>query len=219
MKSHVAVVCAAVSLVALSVPAQADDDFWVGAKAGTLGLGLEATWRPVPYLDVRGGFNTFSYDDTRTESGVEYDGELDLSTFYATANLRVPLSPFRATVGIFSNGNEINLVSTDAQQFSIGDQTFNAADVGTLRGDVTFDSVAPYAGVGLDFRIFNTLGLHFDAGVLFQGEPQLALDASGPLVSDPAFQAELERERAEVQSELEDFEYYPVVSVGLSVNF
>ncbi|MFK7887682.1 MAG: hypothetical protein AB8G16_12560 [Gammaproteobacteria bacterium] len=219
MNYRLPALCSAASLLLLAAPAQADDDFWVGAKAGTLGLGLEATWRPVPYLDVRGGFNAFSYDDTRSESGVEYDAELDLSTFYATANLRVPLSPFRATVGIFSNGNEINLQSNDAQQFTIGDQTFNASDVGTLNGNVTFDSVAPYAGVGLDFRMFDTVGLHIDAGVLFQGEPQLALVADGLLATDPTFQAELEQERADVQSELEDFEYYPVVSIGLSVNF
>lgn len=203
----------------LAVPAAADDDFWIGAKAGTLGLGLEATWRPVPYLDVRAGFNTFSYDDERSEAGVDYDVELDLSSFYATANLRVPLSPFRGTVGIFSNGNEANLVSRDSTTFDIGGQTFTAADVGTLRGDVGFESVAPYAGVGLDFRFLDRVGLHFDVGVLFQGTPELTLVADGPIASDPLFQAELEAERAELQEELDDFEFYPVVSVGLSVNF
>lgn len=200
-------------------PAHADDNVWIGAKAGTLGLGLEGTWRPVPYLDFRAGFNTFSMDDERSEAGIDYDVDLDLSTFYATANLRAPLTPFRATVGVFSNSNEVALASRDSSSFTIGSTTFTGDEVGTLRGDVGFDSIAPYAGVGLDFRFIDRIGLHFDAGVLFQGTPELALNADGAIASDPTFQAELEAERAELQDELDDFELYPVVSVGLSVNF
>lgn len=204
----------------MASPARADNDnFWIGAKAGTLGLGLEGTWQALPYLDIRAGFNTYSYDDEQSEAGIDYDVELDLTTFYATANLRAPLTPFRATVGIFSNSNELSLASRDAATFDIGGQTFSAADVGTLRGDVGFDSVAPYAGVGLDFRFADRIGLHIDAGVLFQGSPELNLQADGPIASDPIFQAELEAERAELQEELDDFELYPVVSIGLSVNF
>lgn len=204
----------------MASPAHADNDnFWIGAKAGTLGLGLEGTWRVLPYLDLRAGFNTFSMDDEQSEAGIDYDVDLDLSTFYATANLRAPLSPFRATVGVFSNSNEVALVSRDSSSFTIGGSTFTAGQVGTLRGDVGFDSFAPYAGVGLDFRFIDRVGLHFDAGVLFQGAPELTLRADGPIASDPTFQAELEAERAELQDELDDFELYPVVSVGLSVNF
>lgn len=197
----------------------ADDNVWVGAKAGTLGVGLEGTWRPVPYLDFRAGINAFSYDDERSEAGVDYDASLDLQTLYATANLRVPLSPFRATVGLFSNGNEVNLVSRDSSTYTIGGTTYNASDVGTLRGDVGFDSIAPYAGVGLDFRFIDRVGVHLDAGVLFQGAPELSLTADGPIAGSAQFQSELAVEQAELQAELDDFELYPVVSLGISVNF
>lgn len=74
--------------------ASADDDFWLGVKVGTLGFGAEATWRPVPYLDLRAGLNGYSLDRDDTEAGIDYDGKADLRTVYATANLRVPLSPF-----------------------------------------------------------------------------------------------------------------------------
>ena len=214
-----ALIAGMLGLLLAALPAHADDDVWVGARAGTLGFGLEGTWRPVPFMDLRAGFNAFSTDDERSEAGVDYDVELDLSSFYATANFRVPLSPFRATVGVFSNGNEIGLTSRDSTTFDIGDTTFSGADVGTLRGDVGFDSLAPYAGVGLDFRIADRFGLHFDAGVLFQGTPELTLTADGLLADDALFQSELEAERAELQDELDDFELYPVLSVGISVNF
>ena len=209
----------AIFTLALGQGAAADDDFWVGAKAGTLGIGLEATWRPVPYLDVRAGLNYLSLDDNGVEAGVDYDGEITLQTLYATANLRVPLSPFRVTAGLFSNGNEISLVSRDSATVQIGTMTYPGAAVGRLsvRGD--FDSVAPYAGVGLDFRVFDTAGLSIDAGVLRQGSINVTASASGPLASDPLFQAELERERQELQNEVDDYDLYPVISIGLSFNF
>ncbi len=197
----------------------ADDDLWFGVKAGTLGVGVEATWRPVPYLDVRAGYNGFNYEDTRTEAGIDYDGELDLNTVYATANLRVPLSPFRVTAGLFSNGNEVVLNSVDGSAINIGDMTYQASDIGRLEARGSFDNVAPYAGIGFDFRVADTFGINFDAGVLFQGKVDVAMNATGPIANDPLFLQELEAERLELQDSVDDYEYYPVVSLGFSVNF
>ncbi len=202
-----------------AAPAQADDDLWFGVRAGTLGLGIEATWRPVPYLDLRGGLNRFSFDDDGSEAGINYDGEFDLDTWYATLNLRAPMTPFRLTAGYFSNNNEVNLASRDGSTIEIGGVVYPVEQVGTLSGAVTFDSGAPYAGVGMDFRIFDTVGLSLDFGVLFQGEPAVGLSASGPIASEPAFQENLEAERQELEAELEDYDLYPVAMLGFHWNF
>lgn len=203
----------------LGTTASADDDFWLGAKAGTLGLGLEATWKPSRFFDLRVGGNTFSYDDTATEAGIDYDTELDLRSYYATANLRFPLSPFRFTAGAVSNGNEVNLRSRSTSNFDIGGTSYTAAQVGQLSGSAGFDSLAPYAGIGFDLRLLDTLGLSIDLGVLMQGSADLSLGASGPIASDPTFQSQLEAERRELQDELDDYDMYPVLSLGLSWNF
>lgn len=205
--------------VLAAAPASADDNLWFGVKAGTLGLGLEATWRPIPYFDLRAGLNRFSFSDDGSEAGINYEGDFDLATYYATANLRAPMTPFRITAGIFSNGNELTLVSRETSAITVGGTVFPGDQVGTLRGAVEFDSTAPYAGIGLDFRIANTVGLSLDVGVLWQGEPKVAMSASGPIASDPLFQAELESERAELERELEDYDLYPVASIGFSWNF
>ncbi len=210
---------AAALTVFFSQAVAADDDLWFGVKAGTLGLGVEATWRPAPYLDVRAGYNGFNYEDTRSEAGLDYDGELDLSTVYATANLRVPLSPFRITAGLFSNGNEVLLNSLDSDTLQIGGATYQAADIGRLQARGSFDSIAPYAGIGFDFRIADTIGLNFDAGVLFQGKVDVTMTATGPLANNALFLQELESERQELEDSIDDYEYYPVVSLGFSVNF
>lgn len=200
-------------------PASADDDFWLGAKAGTLGFGAEASWRPVPYLDMRAGINRFSFDKNGSEAGIDYLGNADLMTVFATANLRVPLSPFRVTAGIFNNGNELSLTSRDTSTYQVGSQTYTSEQVGTLRAGATFDDWAPYAGIGFDFRLFDTMGLHVDAGVLQQGSPMVTLTADGSLSNDPQFQQQLEAERQELQNSVDDYEYYPVFSLGFSFNF
>lgn len=203
----------------LALPANADDNIWLGVKAGTLGLGIEGTWRPSRYLDFRVGANKFSHDDNGTEAGIDYDTELDLQSLYATANLRPPLSPLRLTLGVVSNGNEVNLLSRDTSTFLIGGTTFTAAQVGQLQAKTDFDSIAPYAGIGFDFRLFDTIGLNLDLGVLWQGTPRVSLSATGPIASDALFQSELAIEQLELQNAVDDYEVYPVASLGLSWNF
>src|SRR5690606_37305713 len=131
----------------LSLPAAADSDFWLGLKAGTLGLGAELTWRPLPWFDVRGGFNTFDYDDDGTEAGINYDATLELQTLYATANFLMPATPFRLTAGYFSNDNRLLLQSTESGAITVGGVTYPAADVGTLNSETSFRNAAPYAGI------------------------------------------------------------------------
>lgn len=214
-------ILSAITILLGMVPtvAAADDDFWIAARAGTQGLGLEATWRAVPYLDLRIGFSQYNVETDATEAGINYEYDIDLSSLHATVNLRAPLSPFRFSAGVVNNGNEGGLFAPSQSSFNIGDQTFAGDAVGNLRGKATFDDLAPYAGVGLDFRFANRLGLHFDAGVMYQGEASVSLVADGVLASDPTFQAELERERAELEDELSDYELFPVVAVSLSFNF
>ena len=124
----------------------ADDNLWLGLKAGTLGLGLEATWRPIPWFDIRAGANAYDYDDEGSQAGINYDATLQLETYYATMNFRFPLSPFRVTAGAFSNGNELQMVSADSTSFEIGGVPYDQAQVGTLRSTTFFEDVAPITG-------------------------------------------------------------------------
>ena len=99
MKTSFTKVATISAALLLSSNAMAGDNIWFGVKAGTLGLGLEASWRPVPWLDVRAGANKYDYDDSGSQAGINYDATLALETYYATANFRFPLSPFRMTLG------------------------------------------------------------------------------------------------------------------------
>lgn len=200
--------------------AGADNNFGFGVKAGTLGLGVEATWRPLPYMDFRLGANQYDFQDDGSQGGINYDAELNLETAYLTANFRFPLSPFRVTAGAFSNGNEMNMVSADNGAIVIvGGDPYPADAVGTLTSKASFASTAPYVGVGYDFTLFGKVGMNLDFGVLWQGDPNVALGADGLLANDPTFLASLEAERLELVDEVSDFKAWPVVSLGFVVNF
>lgn len=199
--------------------ADADDNLWFGTRAGTLGLGVELTWQALPYLDFRAGINRYDYDASRSEAGIEYDATLGLDSLYATANLRMPLSPFRITGGLYANDNSLALQGVNTGTVNIGGVDYAADDVGTLHGSTYFEDKAPYLGLGFDFRVLDTLALNLDLGVLWQGDPTMELAADGILANDPIFQNRLETERAQLEESMRDFRAYPVIAVGLSFNF
>jgi hypothetical protein len=203
----------------LASTANADDNLWLGVKAGTLGIGIEATWRPIPWLDLRLGADQYDYDDPGSQAGVDYDAELSLETYHATASFRFPLSPMRLTAGAYVNNNELNLVSQDAPTFEIGGTQFTSADVGTLSSSAYFEGTAPYLGVGFDFELFGKVGLNIDFGVLWQGDPTVSLEADGLLSNDQIFLDALESERQELESEIEDYKAWPVLSIGFNFKF
>lgn len=210
---------AATLLLAAGNAALANDNVWFGARAGTLGLGLEARWEPIPWIDLRAGVNRFDFEDDGAQAGIGYDATLELDSFYATANFKFPLSPMRLSVGAFNNGNQLVLASQERDAYVVGGQTFTSDEVGQLRSVTSFDSTAPYLGIGFDFELVGRLGLNLDLGVLWQGEPSVTLTSDGTLADDPFFQDRLEEERVELESEAEDYKAWPVLSLGLHFNF
>jgi len=211
----------ALAALALCTCGIASADFGVGLKAGTLGVGVEGRWSFLPWLDVRVGANGYDYDDDGSQAGINYDATFALDTFYATGNLRVPLSPFRLTAGAFDNRNEFLLGSRDTggADFNIGGTSFSPADVGTVNAVASFDDISPYLGVGYDVEIFGKVGFNLDFGVLWQGTPTVSIQADGLAADQQVFQDALELERLELEDELNDFKAWPVVSLGFVYNF
>lgn len=199
--------------------ANADHDFGVGLKAGTLGLGLEASWQPLPYLELRIGANSFDYSNDGGVAGIDYEQELGLESFYGTANFHFPISPMRVTAGYYSNGNELLMINDQLADQNIGGVVYPGAGIGTLSSSTTFASSAPYFGIGFDFTLAGKVGMNLDFGVLWQGDPEVSLSADGALSTDPGFQAALEAERQELEDDMSDFKAWPVLQLGFVYKF
>lgn len=217
---------ASLAALALMASGTAAADFGVGVKAGTVGLGLEGRWDPpVPWFDIRLGVNRYDYETSSDYVGVAYDATLALDSYYLTGNIKFPVSPFRLTLGAFSNGNELQMLSADTGglDLDIGGAPFPVDLVGALRSTTSFDSTAPYVGVGFDFELFGKAGLNLDFGVLWQGEPQVELSATNFDNLSPPEQAllgpALAAEQAALQDEISDYKAWPVVSLAFVYNF
>lgn len=216
---------AALTALVLAFSSSANADFGVGFKAGTLGLGIEGRWAPLPWLDLRAGANQYDFDETVSEGGINYDATMSLDTYFLTGNFRFPASPFRITAGAFSNGNELQMLSQDTggTPLNIGGVNFDTAEIGSLGGVTSFDGTSPYLGFGYDFEVFGKLGMNFDIGVLWQGEPNVYLFATQYDTAPPATQAALDdafmAEMAELEDAFSDYKAWPVLSLSFVYNF
>ncbi len=197
-------------------------DIALGVKAGTLGLGAEATVGLLPALNLRAGANTFSVDFETNTSDIDYDLEVDMLSFPVVIDLH-PFkdSGFRISAGVLFNKNKANAEGSSQSSYTIGGTEYTAAELGTLTGKIDYNDLAPYVGIGWGNAVGKNKqwSFSFDFGVVFQGKPNIDLAANGPLASDPTFQANLTKEKQALEDELDDYKYYPVISLGITYKF
>lgn len=191
----------------------------VTGKAGSLGIGVEVTKSLVPMVNVRGGLNFLDYSFDQSEGGNDYDFDLKLKSFSVLIDFHpIPERGLRLSGGIIFNNNHLDMVAVSSATYSIGNRTYTGAEVGQLDGVVDFKSTAPYFGIGWGNATSGRFGLALDLGIVLQGSPQVSLSATGLAASDPNFVQDLNREVQELENDISGFKYYPVISLGLSLN-
>lgn len=194
-------------------------DHAVGARFGLLGIGAEYAYRFTDRIAFRAGFNGSGFSFEEEESGIDYDFDLDFDSLSLGVDVHPMRGAFRVSAGYLRNDTGLSAASVPTGILTIGDTTYPASLVGTLRGRIGFDSTAPFFGLGFDWLREKRVGLTFDLGVVDQGAPQVALTADGPIASEPGFAADLAAERAELQESLDDFDVYPYAMLGFVVRF
>ncbi|MBW8877996.1 MAG: hypothetical protein JF614_23790 [Acidobacteria bacterium] len=216
-------------LAAPAIPAAAE--VAVTAKAGTLGGGAELTVGLSPQWNVRLGGNAFDYTDNRREvSGIFYDATAHLRTAEALLDFHPGGGGFRLSAGAIYNDTRIdgNSLVPASGFYDLGGVQVPASLVGTLDGQIKFDPVVPYAGLGWGNAVGPGRRVRFaaDLGAIFQGKGKATLTpripAGSPLnapVARQALQVLLDREQAEIEKDVADYTVYPVVSIGVSYRF
>ncbi len=203
--------------------AQAEDaGLAVSGSIGTTGGTIEGQAQITPWLQLRGGFNYFEYTVDEVFDDVDYEGDLDLSTFGVFADLRPFSNSFIVTGGAYIGDKTLNMLAVPTTPVEIGGQTFTPAQVGSLQLDAEMEETAPFVGIGFDttFQGSGNFGFRGVLGAMFTGTPTIDLQSvGGALSNDPAFLAEVENEEANLRSDIDDFEVYPVVQLGVSYRF
>lgn len=191
----------------------------IGLKASTLGAGLELVGHVSPHFNVRGVANGLNISRNTTQSNVAYDGKLNLFTAGVIVDyLPFTHSGFRLSLGGLYDNNKLSLIGTPTGgNYVINNNTYTAAQVGSLYSSVTFNKFAPYVGIGYGNAVADTgLSFSFDLGVLYQGSPKATLAATG---SAAGLAADVQAEQAQLQSDLKNYKLWPVLGLGLDYSF
>lgn len=222
MQTYLKTSIAALSAFGLAGAAAADGDFAVTGGIGTIGGALEGQYQVNELFQLRAGVNYLTFDETIDVDDISYDGDLDFSGFGAFVDVHPFGGSFFVTGGAYAGEKSIDLIASSTVSVDIGGMTFTPAEYGRLEGDVSFDDVAPFLGLGFDttFEGSGPIGFHILAGAAMFGSGDVTLEAvGGTLSNDPILQAELQQEIQDIEDEIEDYELWPVVQLGLSYRF
>jgi hypothetical protein len=196
-------------------------DSALGAKAGTLGLGAEATIGITPSVNARLEINGFPYHYSRAVDNVNYNFYLKLFSGGVLFDWHPLEDNFRMSIGGLADINGVEAKPKPAAFYKIGSHTYTAGQVGSLEADVTVNSVAPYFGIGYGNAVGEDkrFGFSFDLGVIYQNTPNVKYTVNGPVTNTASFLNDLNSQRNAMSDALGYLEWYPVISVGFSYKF
>ena len=198
---------------------------------GTLGAEISYTRNLNSFFDLVLSYSTLDYDDSFSDS--------DRNTFDAEASISAPriglqfypLSFLNLEIGYVSGAPEISMAATPSasDEFVIGDNTYDADDIGYLTGKVEFENeTAPYLLLGLGRNVGGGLGVNLSLGAIQYGAPKtdLRTEDCNYSLTDLVLSAtclslrlDVEAEERRVNNDLEDFELWPFIRLGLTYSF
>lgn len=195
-------------------------DVGLGLKGGTTGIGADLTFPLTETLNARGGAYYFSLS-------VDYEGEaenenvnvdLDLQGFPLLLDWHPWGGGFRISAGAVLNSNKVEGTATN-DVVELAGINFNLE---RFYAEASFDSVAPYVGIGWGNAIDRDgrWTFAFDLGVMYQGSVDITANA---VAANAAIQdivdVALEAEIRDIEEDAEDYKFYPVLTFGLSYRF
>ena len=206
------------------------DNWAVLTNASTLGLGGALVAKVNSNLNARVGVNAFSFDVTIEETEVSYDGQVDLFNVLTALDI-YPFknSGFYTSVGVVFNNNNADGVADAAEivDVDLGELNIAANELLDVNADIsTSRNFAPYVGIGWGNPIAGGLRFWANLGVMFPGSPDVELSPDfqidESLIPDDINQEitdSIEEEQEDLEDELEGFNIFPIVSIGLSYSF
>ena len=97
---------------------------------------------------------------------------------------------------------------------------YTPAQVGTVSGTVKGNDFAPTVSLGYGGTLAKGFTIGAELGVMFQGSPKIQnYQATGLLASNPAFQSDLQIERARVEDKVHSYQYWPIAQIELLYRF
>lgn len=219
MKFVVGILATVASL--LAVPALADDDpaydrFFLMPSVSTLGAGLEAGYRFNQQWQVRAGVNGYAGNFVYKRNDYDLHSRVSL----LNAGVTVDYFPF-ANDFYLSGGARLSANRIEGKVRNLHGTLKNGADVFVPNPLTDFtvkqNVIQPYLGTGYSVKVKDGVSLNFNLGALYAGTPDLDVDSRAHKLGFSRKDIRREIERA--QNRLSWFKIYPVVQVGLKIEF
>jgi hypothetical protein len=193
------------------------------AEAGTAGFGPSLIISASDKFTFTVGYTWLDYDYDVETDDADYNGKLKLSNLKALANWHPWGGTFHFSAGLFATNNEVSITARPApgNVFEVNGVDYPTSQIQSITGTATFeDDIAPYVGIGWAKSPANS-GLAFYAtlGVLFAGDANARLTATGPAANTPQFQSNLRAEERDINDDLGVLGAYPVLQLGLQYRF
>ena len=222
-------------LLAFSIQAQAVD-VGVGARAGINGLGVDLTLGltknvnlrlAVAALDIEGEEETIEVGDAGSEGDLDAELDFDYGATALFLDWHVLGGGFRVTAGAFKNNGAADLTAQLQNNIVIDGQPLAVNDInGDIGGELSLgESFQPYLGIGWGRGAGGGGGFSFmvDLGVAMV-EPDVDFEANVNVAGDNGLsQAELDSRLKQMEddaeNDLDDLEFWPVASIGITYAF
>lgn len=209
-------------LLALSTAAQAEG-LGVGLHAGLMGPGIDGFYRLNDKLVARLSYNKFDYDYDTQEEEVDYDATYSFDNAQLGLDWYPGAGGFRVSTALVANSNELNLHAIPkGGAFDLNNTTYAGTEVKDLRANVGYPSTAAYLGLGWGNPVGKDkgLGVTFDIGAFYMGEPEVSQQVvCGTTVRCAQLKSDAEADRRKLEDELSDFPFWPLVQLGLTYQF
>jgi hypothetical protein len=225
--TSVALLCGAVTALATDGAAetQTAPDYRplsLRIEGGTTGIGGAASWRFGDHFGLRAGCDYFTYNHNDEVEGISYDAKLRLQSEPLTLDwYPSKTSSFRVSLGLAFNQNRLTGTGTPTSEIEIGDNTYTPAEVGTLNLRVEQQPVNAYLSIGGNLFYFDKAhhwALAGELGVMFTGDAKVGLNRTGG-TGAPGLDADIEKERQQIEDKLNDFKFWPVAKLSLNYSF
>jgi hypothetical protein len=206
----------------LLIPGTLPAQVGIAARASTLGIGAEVSYRLNRMVGIRVGGNYLRFSRDASIQNIDYH----LTPRFESGTAIVDLYPIGGALhlsgGFLLNHNEGTMVARLNQNVQIGGNTYTPDQIGSLTGTVDFRKTAPYVGLGLAGH--GSVAFLLDLGVGITGTPRVNLVGQTPLTGSAkaTFDADVAQELAQVRADIDGKSYlkfHPVLSLGVKIGF
>jgi hypothetical protein len=193
-------------------------DWGLGVRAGTAGVGIDVARGVMPGLAIRAGYShlVIPYTTVQELEGyrLQADAKVQLGGAVVAADWYPWKNNIRITGGLLLNRLNANVEVSSLSGYLYGDILIPAADVGTISAVIRPALVSPYlaAGYGLPVTADKRVTFQADLGIVYHGKPRVSMTGSGVIGPMAG-----EMNQVVINNFLAQYRVYPMLNAGIRV--